>query len=455
MRRILFLLLVFFLGPILMVIASPLHAQGFEPAVLANEAIVDFPETVTFRLELEPGSRVSEAFLTYQLGQDGCLEAGTQVPVAADGSTLEWTWVMSRSGNPPPGAQMSWAWTVIDDAGNRFTTPWENLTFEDKRFDWQTIEAPVNSGATQIRLHWYEGEEVGPILLEAAVVGLERLQKDTGITLEGDVEFFIYGSSADMREALLYVQDWAGGVAFDEYKTILIGVPPRLADSWGTSTVRHELAHLVIGQYARSCLGGSLPTWLSEGLAVYAEGEPDDFVLGDIERGISEDAFQPVRSLNGAFPARDSQANMAYNQSYSLVAFLLERYGREKIQQLLLALAGAAGYDGALEQVYGFNADGLETEWRTAIGAPSRNIPPTPTPVSAAAIPTVIPLNAAQSKPTPVSAGRTTPVETPPPAEADKGADQSSGVCAPGLAPLLLAVVSGVFVPRYRKRRGR
>ena len=30
------------------------------------------------------------------------LAAGTQVPVAVTGSTVEWTWVMSRSGNPPP-----------------------------------------------------------------------------------------------------------------------------------------------------------------------------------------------------------------------------------------------------------------------------------------------------------------------------------------------------------------
>lgn len=414
---------------------TPLHAQS-GPAILNNEAIVDYPETVTFRLEVGTDQPITEATLTYQLGRDSCLAAGTQVPVEVNGPVLEWTWVMSRSGNPPPGAEMSWQWTLTDATGNTFTTAPEELMFTDDRFEWRTVTADGAGKAVPIRLHWYEGEEVGPVLLESAVAGLERLQQDTGIELQGDVEFFIYGDSADMREAVLYVQDWAGGIAFDDYNTILIGVPPSLATTWGSNTVRHELAHLVIDQFAHSCLGGSLPTWLSEGLAVYAEGEADDQTRADIEDGIRNNAFQPVRSLNGPFPARGDAVTSAYSQSYSLVAYLLDTYGQEKMQELLLTLAGAAGYDQALEQVYGFNADGLETAWRAAIGAPERQIPPTPTPINVAAIPTIVPLNAAQSWPTPQTAEVT---EAPlVPADSPSSEDRNSAICGLSLAPLLL-----------------
>jgi hypothetical protein len=334
---------------------------------------------------------------------------------------------------------------LTDQAGNVTQTPRQELTFQDERFDWQTVETEAGVAGTPIRLHWYRGEEVGPRLLEAAVAGLERLEEDVGIQLDGDVEFFIYGDSADMRQALLYVQDWAGGVAFSEYNTILIGVPPDQVEGWGVSTVRHELAHLVIGQFARSCLGGSLPTWLSEGLAMYAEGEPDETTRRDIEMGIEFDTFMPVRSLNGAFPARGSEATSAYSQSYSLVDFLLDKYGQEKMQALLLALAGASGYDQALEQVYGFNVDGLEEAWRAAIGAPPRSIPPTPTPIVAAAIPTVNPAGAAQSQPTPASNAAA-------PSGPDSGA--SSGICALGLIPLLaIAGFAGLRQSRRRSRR--
>lgn len=462
-------LLVFLPAAFLLAIFVPeAAAQSAEPVILVDQAIVDFPETVTFRLELDIDQPIAEATLTYQLGQNSCLSAGTQVPVEGEGPNLEWTWIMSRSGNPPPGAEMWWEWTVTDAAGNEFTTPRKSLTFEDARFDWRTIESGVG-GTAPVRLSWYRGDEVGPLLLEAAGAALDRLQGDIGIKLLGQVQFFIYGSAADMRDALLYVQDWAGGVAFNEYNTILIGVPPEIADTWGTSTVRHELAHLVIGQFGFSCLGGSRPTWLNEGLAVYAEGEPEEDVRRDIEDGIANNTFQPVRSLNGAFPARGSDAGSAYSQSYSLVAYLLQAYGQEKMQALLLTLASGEDYDRALEQVYGFNADGLEVEWRAAIGAPPRVIPPTPTPISAASVPTVVPLGGIQSVPTPVEArpgdgtagedGSTDQVVgSQPTATAARPAaeDSGSGICAAGLVPLALVLtLTGAVIPRARIRGSR
>jgi hypothetical protein len=250
-----------------------------------------------------------------------------------------------------------------------------------------------------------------------------------------------------MRGALLYVQDWAGGLAFSDYNTILLGVPPYLADTWGSDTIRHELAHLVIGQFGRSCLGGSRPTWLEEGLATYAEGEPAEDILGHIEQGIKDNTFQPVRSLNGSFPALDDEANAAYSQSYSLVDYLLRTYGQEKLQSLIRELAAAEGYDDALENIYGFNADGLEVAWRAAIGAPSRQIPPTPTPITAHSVPTSVPMSAARSVATPSNSEST---ESTPAGQNDE-AETPSGLCGQGLVPLI--VLAALCVPIFGKRR--
>lgn len=450
--KLILLMISLTLGQYVPWVISPASSQ-IEPTIINNEAIIDFPETVTFRLNVNVEEPLTEATLTYQLGREGCLAAGTQVPVEVGGSNLEWTWVMSRSGNPPPGAKMSWQWSIIDASGNVLTTNWEEITFLDDRFQWRTLESNRGGQSAPIRLHWYEGDEVGPVLLEAAETGLERLERETGIELQGDVEFFIYADSADMREALLYVQDWAGGIAFTDYNTILIGVPPHLAETWGSSTVRHELAHLVINQFSRSCLGGSLPNWLSEGLAVYAEGEADKQTLEDIEAGIKNDSFQPVRSLNGSFPAQGEAASAAYSQSYSLVDYLLKEYGQEKMQALLLTLASAVGYDAALEQVYGFNADGLETVWREHIGAPARQIPPTPTPILAAHVPTVVPLDAAISWPTAQAA--TVPQPTQAPAEPARDDSVNSAICGLGLAPLILVFALPALVLKTNSRQGR
>lgn len=405
-----------------------------ESAVVSNEALVSYPEKVTFRLELDPDINIAEAVLTYDVEQASCLDVSTRVPVEVTGSTLVWDWIMIRSGNPPPGASMWWEWTLTDDQGNTYTTERQELTFEDDRFAWRT----VRDG--DVTLNWYAGEEVGPTLLDAATEGLQLLEQDLGIELQEDVAFYIYGSPDDMRAAVLYIQDWAGGVAFSEYNIILMGVPPAIADEWGRDTVRHELTHLVLGQYGRSCVGGDRPSWLEEGLAMYAEGEPSDKVTGDIETAVRENSFIPLRSLNGAFPAHGEAASLAYSQSYSVIQFLREEYGQETIQDLIQVLATGESYDDALEQVYGFNVDGLERDWRSWVGVPLRTVPPTPTPFSAAAVPTMIPLAAPDDRPTPESFAQN-PVPQPETAGL-------SSLCAFGLIPLVLL---GAFARPKRK----
>ncbi len=405
-------------------------------AIRSNEAAVSYPHTVTFRLELAPGQSISSAVLHYDVAQRSCVEVGSEVPVTPDGNTLEWTWVMSRSGNPPPGSELWWQWELRDEVGNTVYTPQQSQPLEDDRFQWRTVS---NDG---IHLHWYEGDSVGPALLEAAVAGLEQLEEEMGIELQEEVDIYIYANAAAMRQAILYVQDWAGGVAFSSYNTILIGVAPSDVEGWGSDTVRHELAHLVLGQFGWSCLGGRRPTWLEEGLATYAEGPASDSTLADINWAIEQDAFFPLRTLGGSFPAHGGDAGLAYSQSYSVVAFLLDDYGAQRLQELILLLAQGFDDDEALQQVYGFNVDGLEVAWRQAIGAAPRSIPATATPVSAAGVPTVLPLSAPGNVPTPASAAAAPIVSEP-----------GAGICSPAFAPLLLLGLFGGVVQRRRRKR--
>lgn len=415
-----------------------LLAQSAEPladeAIINNEAIVDYPQTVDFQLQLDPAINIVDAVLTFDVQQTSCLGVSTTVPVETDGSDLAWQWAMVRSGNPPPGVDLWWEWEVTDDQGLTYVTPRQTFTFEDDRFQWQTITQD------NIIMNWYQGEDVGPLLLEAAAAGLDLLEEDLGIELQEEVTFYIYGSSADMRDAVLSIQDWAGGVAFPEYSTILMGVPPSLAESWGKPTIRHELAHLALGKFGQSCVGGHRPTWLEEGLATYAEGEPAGSVLNDLDQAAEQNSFAPLRSLNGPFPAHGDDAGSAYSQSYSTVKFLREEYGQEKLQDLLLLLAQGESYDDALEQIYDQNVDSIEQEWRQWYGLPHRPVPPTPTAISAAAIPTVMPLSAPGNLATPAAAAQT-PAPTP-------ESSPTFSICGLGLVPLFLL---GAFSWRKRK----
>lgn len=416
--------------------ASHWRASAESPLIQSNSATVEFPNRITFALLLDSAESVQSATLTYDVEKSDCLEVATDVPLPLQGENkLSWTWEMVRSGNPPTGATVWWQWTIVTKSGETISTPRQSVQLLDQRFTWRKTERE------RIALYWYAGgDEVGKKLADSAETALNRLENEMGITFDGTVQLYIYGSSNEMREAILYVQDWAGGVAFSEYQTILIGVPPASVDGWGIRTVAHEMAHLVLGQFGRSCVGGSRPTWLEEGIAQVAEGDPTTDMTNDITTGIKDNSFSPLRSLNGSFPAHDERARTAYSQSYSTVHYLLETHGPAKLNELILGLKEGQDDDAVLEEVYGFNLDGLETAWRASIGAPTRPIKPTLTPISAESIPTILPLRSATDLATPANV----PVTTPAPK------NDSSGYqfCGLGLFPLLLPLM---WV-RFKKR---
>ena len=411
-------------------------ASAESPLIQSNSASVQFPDRITFSLSLDSAESVQSATLTYDVEKFSCLEVATDVPIPLNGANeLSWTWEMVRSGNPPTGVVVWWQWTIITKAGDTITTPRQSVQLDDRRFTWRKIER------NQIDLYWYSGDdEVGKKLADSAESALNRLENEMGILFEGRVQLYIYGSTNEMRQSVLYIQDWAGGVAFSEYNTILIGVPPTSVDEWGVRTVAHEMSHLVLGQFGRSCLGGSRPTWLEEGIAQLAEGEPTDEMKRDLENGVKDDSFSPLRSLNGSFPAHDDNARSAYSQSYSTVHYLLEQYGSEKLNQLILGLKEGRDDDAVLQEVYGFNLDGLETAWRKSVGASPRPIKPTLTPISAESIPTIPPISSASDFPTPVNVPLTTPVS---PKETT-----NSPLCGLGLFPLFFPLL---WV-RFKKR---
>ena len=112
-----------------------------------------------------------------------------------------------------------------------------------------------------------------------------------------------------------------------------------------------------------------LPTWLNEGLAMYAEGKLEPELVDILSNAAAKGTLISVRSLSSPFSAYAKESSLAYAQSYSLVKFLINRYGQAKMFKLLSTFKSGSGYDAALTRVYGFDMDGLNTRWQDYIGA--------------------------------------------------------------------------------------
>ena len=157
------------------------------------------------------------------------------------------------------------------------------------------------------------------------------------------------------------------------------------------STVAHELTHILEGDYSFSCLGDT-PTWLSEGLAMYGEGGPEEASAANFEQNVNADSLLSFRVLSGGFSEDADIADLSYTQSYYMVNYLIQNYGKDKMLQFLDLLSSAGGLDESLQQAYGFDLDGFENEWRDSLGLSAlesavQAATPTPT-----IIPTIIPI---------------------------------------------------------------
>jgi hypothetical protein len=215
-----------------------------------------------------------------------------------------------------------------------------------------------------------------------------------------------------MRDAVLYEPGWTGGLAYSDHNIVIIGITPDEMD-WGKRTQAHELTHVLVGQLTFSCLS-DIPTWLQEGLAVYGEGGPDEPSQKQFDQALKDDTLLPVRSLSGGFSEDPSKADISYAQSYSLVKFLIEKHGQDKMLDFLRTLRDGATVDEALQQAYSFDIEGFEDAWRAEIGARPQSgsmAKPTPTLVPTV-VPTFVPASVSITGPTPAPT-RERPTPTP------------------------------------------
>jgi hypothetical protein len=127
-----------------------------------------------------------------------------------------------------------------------------------------------------------------------------------------------------------------------------------------TVIISHEYVHQAIRDIcARRC-----PRWLDEGLAVYFSQELSSMYMNTLTHAVDEDRFFPIEALEGGalFDADSAPAALAYAQSSSLAAFLLNRIDWAGIQRLL-KLMRTQSPETALHE-FSLNYYLLEREWK-------------------------------------------------------------------------------------------
>ncbi len=399
--------------------AGAVQGQAGGIQVLDSSATFSFAKEVRFTLKAQSDDVIQSVILFYRVGDSRVVTRA--YPEFAPGRSVQATWSWELfPGSLYPGALISYYWQISDAAGRQTRTPPNSFVYRDDRFPWQEYSRDL------VHLYSYRDAKKSEQLLSLALEAVEKLQQEIGISLEKPIHIYVYANRSDMRLALPSRSERYDemtvtlGMVVSDDTLLLLGSEPDL-----DKTLAHELSHIVVGLATKNPFG-DLPRWLDEGLAMYAEGELPARNRRALDQAIRQDDLISVRSLSG-YSGDPAKVDLFYAESYSLVKFLLDTYGREKMTALLEEFKQGVYQEDALQKVYGFGLDELDRRWRESLGLGPRQLPATSTPPASEE-----------------TSGTPTPLPTPTTAPAP-------GVCGLSLFPGLV-MVGALLALRRRPR---
>jgi hypothetical protein len=343
----------------------PVSAQG-QGQITVNSSTIkaNYPSSLMFSCHVQDTVNISDIRLEYQVEQMSFAQVTSEAEIIFDPSSTvnaSYSLNMQQYGQIPPGVDIDYWWIIKDTAGDKLQTAPNHYVVVDTNHTWNTLTQG------KINVYWYgPNKEFGQAVMSEAQTGLSTIAIDTGGTLDQMVNISVYTSAKDYAASVLGEPEWSGGVTLSQYNSIFVVVEPDALSS-DLPAVAHELTHAVVGQMTFNPYN-SIPFWLNEGLAVHVQFTgltlPSQFTTA-LSNAISNNTLISVRSLCDPFSAYADKANLSYAESVSLVTYLINQYGSTKMEQLLNTFAQGSSYDGALQANYGFDMDGLFTQWKT------------------------------------------------------------------------------------------
>jgi hypothetical protein len=132
----------------------------------------------------------------------------------------------------------------------------------------------------------------------------------------------------------------------------------------------HEMGHIIF----RELVGfdnPAVPLWLDEGVASLQQRDvyySANFILkNEIHKGSLLD-LNALSSYNLYASANTHSVSLFYSEAYSIVTFLISKYGRDKFQEFCQALRDKRDFDRALSSAYNIESgDELNLLWQETI----------------------------------------------------------------------------------------
>ncbi|WP_028322342.1 peptidase MA family metallohydrolase [Desulfatiglans anilini] len=134
--------------------------------------------------------------------------------------------------------------------------------------------------------------------------------------------------------------------------------------------LKHEMCHLLLHSRITEV---PLPRWFDEGVCQWATDGVSEIVMdqraGLLDQAVLSGRLIPLRHLEGGFPLEEYPLRLAYEQSKSVVLYIVERYGREALMGILASMASGAELEEVIERDFLLTPGRFEKEWRDDLRA--------------------------------------------------------------------------------------
>lgn len=178
------------------------------------------------------------------------------------------------------------------------------------------------------------------------------------------VTMYLFSDRESWREFLAMnsglTHEWSGGFAVPSANEIYVYVNERKSNLY-RRVLPHELTHVLHHRYVG---GADQPLWLKEGLAQHQEKGCVKEARRRMADLVKAGQALPLRALFGLTAAPGDAVRLFYAQSATVVGFMIDEYGLEKLKQFMFAFKGGAEGEEAIASVYGIDLDTFEEKWR-------------------------------------------------------------------------------------------
>lgn len=217
-----------------------------------------------------------------------------------------------------------------------------------------------------IRLHRDDTEIVGPYAMDLAEAAYRAIAPRYKFAADFPITIEIFPKHDDFAVRCFGLPGSQAFLGICFGPLITMNSPrarPVGSFNW-SETLWHEFAHVVHLLLSKN----RVPRWLAEGIAVYetslANRAWDMNMHFAAIRALEKDGLIPLNELNSGFVGDPRRVTFSYYQASEMVAFIVERYGFDKLLDLLKSYRDGLETPQAIKQVLSLTPEAFDAGFK-------------------------------------------------------------------------------------------